>query len=74
LDRRLAEPQSRSGLGGEEINSQLLSVLEPPIIQPVVQRYTTELSRLIVFLAGVLSLYFVTEHLERLEGVLGEWR
>jgi hypothetical protein len=40
LDRRLGGPQSRSGRGGEEKNSQPLSVLEPPIIQPVSQRYT----------------------------------
>jgi hypothetical protein len=36
LDRRLGGPQSRSGRGGEEKNSQ-----------PVAQRYTTELSRLL---------------------------
>jgi hypothetical protein len=30
-----------------EKNSQPLPALEPPIIQPVSQRYTTELSRLI---------------------------
>jgi hypothetical protein len=46
LDRRLGGLQSRSGRGGEEKNSQLLSGLEPPMIQPVAQRYTTELSRL----------------------------
>jgi hypothetical protein len=45
LDRRVGGPQSRSGLGGEEIKSQPLPGLEPPIIQPVAQRYTTELSR-----------------------------
>jgi hypothetical protein len=45
LDRRLSEPQSRSGCGGEEKNSQSLPGLEPLIIQPVAQRYTTELSR-----------------------------
>jgi hypothetical protein len=38
-------PQRRSGYGGEEKNSQPLPGLEPPIIQPVPQRYTTELSR-----------------------------
>jgi hypothetical protein len=37
--------QSWSGRGGEEKNSQPLPGLEPPIIQPVAQRYTTELSR-----------------------------
>jgi hypothetical protein len=47
LDRRLGGPQSRSGLDGEEKNSQPPPRLEPPIIQPVVQRYTTELSRLL---------------------------
>jgi hypothetical protein len=45
LDRRLGGPQSRSGhSGGEEKNSQPLSELEPPIIQPVAQCCTTELS------------------------------
>jgi hypothetical protein len=34
LDRRLGGHQSRSGRGGEERNSQLLPVLEPPIIRP----------------------------------------
>jgi hypothetical protein len=40
-------PQSRSGRGGEEINSQPLPRLEPPIIQPASQHYTTELSGLL---------------------------
>jgi hypothetical protein len=40
-------PQSRSGHGGEEKNSQHLPGLEPTIIQPVNQRYTTELSQLL---------------------------
>jgi hypothetical protein len=44
LDRRLGGPQSRSGRGGEKKNSQSLPGLEPPIIQPVVQSYTTMLS------------------------------
>jgi hypothetical protein len=39
LDRRLGGPQSRSGRGGEEKNSQPLPGLEPSIIQPVTQRY-----------------------------------
>jgi hypothetical protein len=43
LDRRLGGPQSRSGRDGEEKNSQPLRRLEPPIIQPISQRYTTEL-------------------------------
>jgi hypothetical protein len=33
FDRRMGEPQSRSGRGGEEKNSQSLPGLEPPIIQ-----------------------------------------
>jgi hypothetical protein len=44
LDRRLGEPQNWSGHGGEEKNSQPLLGLEPLIIQPVTQHYTTELS------------------------------
>jgi hypothetical protein len=44
-DRRLGGPQSRSGRGGEEKNSQPLPGPEPPIIRPIVQRYTTELCR-----------------------------
>jgi hypothetical protein len=44
LDRRLGGPQSRSERGGDEKNSQSLLGLERPIIQPVAQRYTTELS------------------------------
>jgi hypothetical protein len=45
LDRRLGVPHSRSGSGGEEKNP--LPGFEHPIIQPVAQRYTTELSRLL---------------------------
>jgi hypothetical protein len=41
LDRRLSGSQSRSRRGGEEKNSQPPPGLEPPIIQPVAQRYTT---------------------------------
>jgi hypothetical protein len=44
----LGGAQSRSGRGSEEKNSQPLLGLEPPITQPVAQRYTTELSRLII--------------------------
>jgi hypothetical protein len=47
MHRRLGGTQSRSGRGGEEKNSQLLPGLEPPIIQPLAQRYTSELSRLL---------------------------
>jgi hypothetical protein len=41
LGRRLGGPQSRSGRGGEEKNSQPLPGFEPPIIQPVAQRYSS---------------------------------
>jgi hypothetical protein len=47
LDRRLGGPQSRSGRGGEEKNSQHLLGHEPLIMQTVTQRYTTELSQLL---------------------------
>jgi hypothetical protein len=42
LDRRLGEPQSRSGRGGEEKNFQPPPGIEPrtPIVQPVTQSYT----------------------------------
>jgi hypothetical protein len=42
LDRRLGGPQSQSGRGGEEKNSQPLPGLEPLIMQLVAQSYTTE--------------------------------
>jgi hypothetical protein len=42
------EPQSRSGRGREEKIFQPLPGLEPPIIQPIVQCYATELSRLLL--------------------------
>jgi hypothetical protein len=47
LDRRLGGPQSSSGRDGKEKNSQPQPGLEPPIIQPVAQRYTAELSWLL---------------------------
>jgi hypothetical protein len=53
LERRLGVPYSRSGRGGEEKNSQPLPELEPPIIQPAAQRYTAELSRLLVNPCGI---------------------
>jgi hypothetical protein len=49
FDKRLNEPQSRFGGCGEEKNSQPLPGLEPPIIQPVAQRYTAELPWLLSF-------------------------
>jgi hypothetical protein len=45
--RGLVGSQSRFGRGGEEINSYPLSGIEPPIIEPVAQRYATELFRLL---------------------------
>jgi hypothetical protein len=57
LDRRLGGPHSRSGRGGEEKNSQPLPGLEPPIIQPVAQRYTTELSQINSLFTGRFFLY-----------------
>jgi hypothetical protein len=48
LDRRLGGPQSRSERGGEKENSQPLPRLEPTIIQPVAQRSTTDLTRLVI--------------------------
>jgi hypothetical protein len=43
LDRRLGGSYSQSGHGSEEKNSQPLPGLEPLIVQPVAQHYTTEL-------------------------------
>jgi hypothetical protein len=47
--------QSRFGRSGGKNNSQPLTGLEPPIIQPVPQRYTTELPRLL--LKGIISTF-----------------
>jgi hypothetical protein len=55
--RRLVGPQSRSGRGGEEKNSHPLPGLEPPIIEPVAQRYTTELSRLTLCVSKNCNFY-----------------
>jgi hypothetical protein len=46
FDRRLGWPQSRSGRGGEEKNSQPLPRIELLTIPPVAQLYTAELFRL----------------------------
>jgi hypothetical protein len=56
LDRRLSGSQCRSGRDGEEKNSQLRPGLEPPIIQPEAQHYTTELYRLLVYMARLEEL------------------
>jgi hypothetical protein len=44
LDRRLGGFQNGSGRDGEEKNTQLLPGLEPQIIKPETQRYTTDLT------------------------------
>jgi hypothetical protein len=48
LYRKLGGFPNRYGRGGEEKNSQILPGLEHPIIQPVAQRYTIEISRLLL--------------------------
>jgi hypothetical protein len=50
MDRRLGGLQSRSGRGGEEESSKPLPGLQTSTIQPVAQRYATELSRLLSYL------------------------
>jgi hypothetical protein len=55
FDRRLGGLRSQSEHGCEEKNSQLLPRLELPIIQPVVRRYITELSRLIQQLKSIVN-------------------
>jgi hypothetical protein len=47
MDRRLGGPQSRFGRGGEESNPQPLPGLDTPLIQAVVQCYSTVLCRLL---------------------------
>jgi hypothetical protein len=57
LDRRLGGPQSWSGHGGEEKNSQPVPGLAPPTIQPIAQPYIIELSWLpALFCCGENSL------------------
>jgi hypothetical protein len=63
LDRRLGGPQSRSGRGKVQKNSHSVSGLEPPIIQHVAQRYTTELSSLSLSESASLSLYSLLQAL-----------
>jgi hypothetical protein len=52
LDRRLGGPQSRSGRGGEEKNSQPRRESNPrtPIVQSIAQRYTDWASNLLKLL------------------------
>jgi hypothetical protein len=60
LDRRLGGPQSRSGRGGKEKNSQPVPGFEPPLIHPVAQRYTTELSQLHIYIYVYVYIYIYT--------------
>jgi hypothetical protein len=71
LDRRLSGPQSRSGRGSEEKNSQLLPGIELPIIQPIAQdnqqqgqdwKQTTALMWLVSGTAWGLSVGLTTPH------------
>jgi hypothetical protein len=52
LDRRVGGPQILSGLGDEKKNSQPLPGLEYSIIQPIAQRYTTDLSRFQLYICA----------------------
>jgi hypothetical protein len=73
----MGRSQSRSGRGSEEKNYQPLSGLEPPIMQPVAQRYTIELSRLrvcIYYNGKGYSFPCAFNRAPRHEGVLREWR
>jgi hypothetical protein len=59
-------PRSRSRHGGEEKDSQPLPGLEPPIIQPIAQRCTTELSRLLPSLiSSCYYLWFIISEVYR---------
>jgi hypothetical protein len=60
LNRMLGGLQSQSGRGGEEKNSQPLPGLVTPVIQSVAQRYTTELTRLLLKISRTF-LYFKSE-------------
>jgi hypothetical protein len=55
LDMRLGGIKSRSGHGGKENISQPLPGREPPIIQPIAQRYIAELSRLLHYFYNVVK-------------------
>jgi hypothetical protein len=62
MDKRLGGPQSRSWHGGEEANSHPLPGFEPPIIQPVAQRYTNESSRFLLDEKKTISKYFLRQY------------
>jgi hypothetical protein len=68
LDRRLGGPQSWSGRGGEEKNSQPLLGLESLIIQPMAQHCNTELYQLIsictTLIKSVITRKFI--HLDKI--------
>jgi hypothetical protein len=57
-----------------EKNSHLLTGLEPPIIQPLAQHYTTELSRLNItglkwmIISILTSLVYLVQHLQHFAG------
>jgi hypothetical protein len=59
LDRRRCGPQSRSGYGGEEKNTQPLPRLKPPIIQPVAQFYITEVTQFLQDVDGKIILEWI---------------
>jgi hypothetical protein len=58
LSRRLPERQSRTGRGGEKI-SQPLPGLESQTIQPAAQRYTTDLSRLLILIIIIIIIIII---------------
>jgi hypothetical protein len=60
MDRKQDGLQRSSGFGGEEKNSQPLPGFEPQIIQPVAQRYSTELSRLLICVIMYLFLSLIS--------------
>jgi hypothetical protein len=53
---RLGEPQSRSGRGGGEKNFRTLLGLQHPIVLPLAQRCTTELSRLMMMMMMIWTI------------------
>jgi len=60
LGRRLGGPQSRSGRGGEDKNSQPLLGLEPPTSQPVarplhIQRYHSQATQVVCAVCGYME-------------------
>jgi hypothetical protein len=63
LDRSLGGPQNGSGRSGEEKNSQPQPGLEPPLIQSVAQRYTTEQSQVLYSMLHRLENFRITRQL-----------